>query len=93
MEQNEISVHQVRIASCLRDSGIWMTNADIAKAANVSKRTARLHTHRLTQLGLLDQADVYPGHRFRWSNKADKRNTAYLQRLERAFEAFNMTAA
>lgn len=52
------------------------------------KRTARQHTRRLVDLGVLDMAEVFPAHRFRLSAKADKRKRAYLARLERACEVF-----
>lgn len=45
---------------------------------------------KLVDLGLLDQAEVFPAHRYRLSSKADKRNKSYLQRLERAAEVFGI---
>ena len=88
MEQAEISEHQWKIYACLAKTQRWMTNRELATATGVSLRRVSFHTQNLVKLGILDQAEVYPGHRFRLSTKADKRNTAYLQRLQQAGEIF-----
>lgn len=91
MEKSEISIHELRICSFLRSPpDKWSTNNEIAKAASVSDRTARAHTLRLVKLGMIDQAKVFPSHRFRWSTKADKRNAAYWERLKMAAEVFGL---
>ena len=88
-ENNEISIHEVRIYNVLQSNQTqWITNKQIATEAKVSGRTARLHTLRLVKLGILDQAEVFPAHRYRISEKASKRNVAYVQRLEKAKEVF-----
>ena len=51
-------------------------------------RTVRLHTMRFVKLGMLDQAEVFPAYRYRWSKKSDRRNMAYSQRLEQAASVF-----
>ncbi len=92
MEKNEISEHEVKVFVALR-SGKWMTNSDIHKACDgVSERTVRLHTHRLVALGVLDQAEVFPAHRYRLSDMASKRNAAYFKRLEAACKVFGLEA-
>ena len=68
MESNEISIHEVRIWLAL-ECGKWMSNSELAKAAHVAERTATHHTRRLTSLGLLDLAEVFPGHRYRLSDR------------------------
>lgn len=92
METNEILVHEATVYMSLRKSGNWMTNGEIAKAAlrPVAKRTVRRHTKRLVALGLLDLAEVFPGHRYRASDMADKRNAAYINRLKAACDVFGI---
>ena len=41
-------------------------------------------THRVVELGILDQAELFPAHRYRISEHADKRNKAYVIRLREA---------
>lgn len=91
MERNEISLHEAKVFQVLR-ADRWMTNHEIAAAAGVAPRTARLHTLRLQQLGIADVAEVFPGHRFRLSSKASRRNRNYLQRLEHAADVFGLGA-
>jgi DNA-binding IclR family transcriptional regulator len=88
MEKAEISEHQWKIFDCLTQANTWMSNKDIAQKTGVSLRRTGFHTNNLVQLGILDQAEVYPGHRFRVSDKASKRNTAYVLRLKQAGEIF-----
>lgn len=89
MESNEISLHEARVYSVLKSAKEqWMTAKDAAQKARVAPRTARAHVSKLTKLGLLDVAEVFPGHRYRLSDKASKRNQAYLQRLDNAIEVF-----
>lgn len=88
MEQSEVSINQVKLYQYLKTTGAWMTNKDLATALGISLRNASLHTQTLVRLGILDQAEVFPGHRYRYSAKAKKRNLAYVQRLEEATEIF-----
>ena len=88
MEQSEVSFNQVRVYSHLKTTGAWMTNREIAATLKISLRNASLHTQTLVKLGIFDQAEVFPGHRYRYSTKAKKRNLAYVQRLEEAVEIF-----
>lgn len=90
MEHNEISEHQVKIFRFMQQHKGWLTSQQVAEGAKVAARTARQHLLRLVQLGLLDQAEVFPAHRYRLSSKADKRNVAYLKRLEMACEVFGL---
>jgi hypothetical protein len=87
-ERAEISEHMVRIWRWLSDRESWETSASIAIGAGVSGRTARAHAHRLVGLGLLDQAEVFPGHRYRVSKLAEKRNKAFVLRLQEAASVF-----
>ena len=70
----------------------WMTNKEVAEKTGVSLRRTSFHTNNLVQLGILDQAEIYPGHRFKISMRADKRNTGYLKRLQQAGEIFGVQA-
>jgi DNA-binding IclR family transcriptional regulator len=86
MEHNEISLHQVKVYQYVAAGQRWMTNKDIAQGAGVAPRTARQHTKALVNLGIFDQAEVFPSHAYRLSDKAKQRNTAYLLRLQKAEE-------
>lgn len=90
-EKGEISIHEARLYRVFtKDESAWLTNRDVAKASQISERTARLHTLRLVKLGILDLAEVFPAHRFRISQMAEKRNRAYLQRLNNACSVFGI---
>lgn len=84
METNGISEHLYRIYVFVRDAKTWVTNKDIETGAKVSGRTARAHSLRLVKAGVFDQAEIFPGHRYRVTAKADKRSRGYVQRLEQA---------
>jgi DNA-binding transcriptional ArsR family regulator len=88
MEQLEVSINQVRVYHHLKTLNTWQTNKEISAALGMSLRNASLHTHRLVGMGICDQVEVFPGHRYRLSDKASKRNLAYLRRLEQAMEVF-----
>ena len=89
MERSEISHHEVRIYQSLKTRPQeWLTNKEIAGVSGVNERTVRLHTLRFVKLGMLDLAEVFPAHRFRWSAKAERRNKSYEVRLENAIEVF-----
>lgn len=86
MERSEISLHEVNIYRVFKEhSKAWLTHKDIAKLSqSKSDRTVRAHTLKLVRLGILDQAELFPQHRYRLSQKADKRNKGYMQRLDEA---------
>lgn len=92
MEKNEISIHEVRIVCAIfGNASKWLTNKEITqKAGDVSERTVRAHTLKLVKLGILDQAEVFPAHRYRWSDKSEKRNASYFLRLKSAADVFGM---
>ena len=90
-EKGEISIHEARLyKTFVLSPETWFSNREAAKLAEISERTARMHTLRLVKLGILDLAEVYPGHRFRLSKMADKRNKSYMQRLDNVCEIFGM---
>lgn len=90
MEGNEISVHQLRIYLFVKGSSAWLTSKEVAIGAKVADRTARQHLFRLVGLGIFDQAEVFPGHRYKFSDMASKRNYGYLLRLEQAKEVMSL---
>ena len=91
MEKNEVSRHEVAVYRTLAENrDDWMTSAEIASASGVAPRTARAHALKLVRLGLLDQAEVFPAHRYRLSEYASKRNRGYADRIARAADAFGI---
>lgn len=88
MEKNEISLHQLRVFDFARSRNGWLTAEEIAKGAAIASRTARHHALLLVKLGIFDQAEVFPAHRYRYSEKAQKRNRAYVIRLTTALNVF-----
>lgn len=91
-EGSEVSIHLLRVFQAVRDADGWVTSQGVADAANVKPRTARSHLIRLVRLGIVDQAEVFPGHRYRMSSLAEKRNKAFMQRMAKAAEVFGETA-
>jgi hypothetical protein len=89
-ETNEISIHEIRVFAAVSSAQDWVTSKQVASQAAVAGRTARLHLLKLTRLGLLDGAAVFPCHRYKAAEKADKRNFAYLQRITQAAEVFGV---
>lgn len=90
-ERNEVSRHEVEVFRVLSLSADWVTNRDIqSRCDGVAARTVRATTLRLVRLGVLDQAEVFPAHRYRLAPKADKRNRGYFDRLTRAAEVFGV---
>jgi DNA-binding IclR family transcriptional regulator len=91
MERSEVSRHEVSVYQTLAAAGTgWLTSKEIAERAGVAPRTARAHALKLVQLGVVDQAEVFPGHRYRLAEHAAKRNRGYVDRLTRAAEVFGM---
>ena len=86
MESIRISVHEAKIFAALKSTDqCWLTNQEIsARIKDVQLRTIRLHTNKLAKLGLLEQAELFPGYKYRVSDKAQQRNPKYLVRLAEA---------
>src|SRR5881394_3321743 len=66
----------------------WFTHHELAEEGKAAPRTVRAYTVKLVRLGLLDVAEVWPGHRYRLREKPEKRNIAYHQRLKAAQAVF-----
>jgi hypothetical protein len=92
METSEISLHQLRVYEFVRSAGQWVTAGDIAAGAGVAPRTARAHALKFVLSGVFDQAEVFPAHRYRLSDMAEKRNKAMVQRLTVARDVFAAAA-
>ena len=67
----------------LRQATEPITNTEIALQTRVDLRTVQRHTKYLLQLGMIDLYETSPNHLYLLSEKADKRNAAAYQRLER----------
>lgn len=89
VETSEISIHELRIFRTLETAGgKWLSSKAVAEQSRVSPRTARGHLLKFVQLNIAEQAEVFPGHRYRLATLASKRNPGYMLRLERAAEVF-----
>ena len=89
METSEISFHFLNVFDAAKNHEGWLTSKELARIAGVADRTARAHAARLVSLGLFDLAEVFPGHRYRFSALADKRNKAMITRLDVARNVFS----
>jgi hypothetical protein len=90
-ETNEISFHLVKVYVFLKKNSGWHTARKIAAGATVADRTARAHVLKMVQLGIVDQAEVFPAHHYRLSNLASKRNKTFVQRIEEAMQIFGLS--
>ena len=96
MERSEISRHEVEIVRVLSGhQGKWLSNAEIGGQLQikVSPRTIRATTLKLVKIGILDQAEVFPAHRYRLSGFAANRDRGYWDRVNRAAEVFGVSIA
>lgn len=60
-----VSKHQVEVYRIVSKSSQWLTTQEIAAAAGVAERTARLHAKGLADLGCIARERVFPGYRYR----------------------------
>lgn len=91
MERNEVSIHEAKLFWAFRaQPATWSTSKEMGERSGISPRTARAHCLKLTTLGIVDVAEVFPAHRYRLAEKADKRNGGYVRRLEFACEVFGL---
>ena len=87
VERNEVSLHEVKFWLAINES--WKTSKQLQQEAGLGGSTARMYCRKFVALGICDQAEVFPAHRYRKSDKAAKRNLAYVQRLEQAVSVFS----
>ncbi len=88
MESKEISHHQVRLFNYLSNQTDWCTAAAASEGSQIASRTARMHLLKFVKAGIVDQMTLFPGHRYRLSPLAEKRNKTLIQRLKAAVEVF-----
>lgn len=88
MENTEISLHLLKVYLFAKRTDGWFTNAEVTKAAGISDRTARAHTKTLVDKGVLERAEVFPGHRFRLRLI----NKAFAKKLDEAVGTFGSAA-
>lgn len=88
VETSQISEHQLRVFCFMMDlPDRWLSSQEIAQGAGVNPRTSRQYCKYFTEAGLFDMIEVFPGHRYRFSGMAEKRNPAIYKRLMFAIEA------
>lgn len=88
-EKSEISLHLVKVFKAIKDAdGKWVTNKEVSAMIKMPLRTVASHTLHLSDAGMINQAEVFPAHKFQFSGKADKRNKAFYERVIRAMEIF-----
>lgn len=91
MDGPTTSKHQVAVFLAFKAKPKdWHTNLEIAAISGVGHRTARLHTAKLAQAGVLDQEQTFPGYRFRLAAKPTKPAQDNMKRLERAAQVFGL---
>lgn len=91
MGNNEISLHEIRVYVALKQAKRWLTNRELSEEMKMPLRTVSLKTKKFVELNICDMAEVFPGHRFKFSERASKRNTAYIKRLENALDVFGLS--
>lgn len=92
MEHHTISRHEVALYNAMKESEGWHTVHEWAALSGIASRTANRHCARLTQLGILDQMNLFPGYRYRLSTFAEERNRAYVQKLDKAVEVIGQSS-
>lgn len=91
MERSEVSQHEVLVIKELCNQyGSWITAKELADKTGIAPRTARAHVNKLVKLGLVEMAEVFPGHRYQLSEFASKRNRGYFDRIKRAAEVLGI---
>jgi predicted transcriptional regulator len=87
MESVKISPHEVAVFKALT-ADRWVTVAEVAKQADVARRTAQNHLAKLLAQNIVERVEVFPAFRYRRATDAEERNREYVDRLTEAAEAF-----
>lgn len=89
MTKETTSIHEVKVYLALKSfEGKWASNHELSRfASGVSPRTIRAHVLSMVKLGMVEQMAVFPGHRYRLAEKADKR---LVRRFDAAAEVFGL---
>jgi predicted DNA-binding transcriptional regulator YafY len=88
MEFKEISSQLVAIIDHLESTKDWVSVIDIAAETCISRSTVRSHIRKLLGLGIVNIARLYPGFRYRFSEKAKLQ--PFWVRIEEARAGFNL---
>lgn len=89
ISSHEVAVYRALAYRALTSARSWLSSAELAARAGVVPRTARHHALRLVRLGIVEQAAVFPGHRYRLAEEGVG-DTAYLARLLHAAEVLGV---
>jgi hypothetical protein len=86
-----ISLQETTLYLALRDSGEWMSIADLAERAKMTVHTVRVHARRFAELGIAECVELFPGNRYRLGKARPQGDGAdYVKRLEVAVAAFGL---
>lgn len=88
-EKSEISFHLIKIWRYVKQKQKWVSHQQISEEANVNERTVRAHIRYLVSAGLVDKMEMFPQHRYRYSEMGEKRNKTFCDRLESASAIFS----
>ena len=83
-DTKRISTQEIRVYLALSRNG-WSTSAQLATAAEVSRRTAQTHVRRLAAHGLAERRELSPAYLYRRAQNHPLSD--YAQRLLGAAEA------
>lgn len=96
-EQSTISIYDIEMFRVISiHKGNWLTNAEIHEKCVKPKptdRTVRNFTKRMTEIGLLREVKVSPGHRFTLAGTFTAHAIAYRERLLEAAYALGVVIA
>lgn len=90
-ERSEISDKEAKFFLALKKATGWTTAKELSVEAGCSERTGRMYALKFVRLGLADLAEVFPAHRYKFAEKAQRRNAAYVQRMEQVVEVFGLS--
>jgi hypothetical protein len=65
MTDRRVSPHLLAVYDFVRSRQGWASSGDIATGAGVAPRTARAHARLLSEQGVFDVAQSFPGNRYR----------------------------
>jgi predicted DNA-binding transcriptional regulator len=91
MEFKVISSQLVAIIDFMEFTHDWVSVRDIAADTDISHHTVRSHIRKLFNLGIVNIARLYPGYRYRFSEKAKLQ--PFWLRVEEARAGFGLCIA
>jgi DNA-binding Lrp family transcriptional regulator len=90
MEFKEISTQLVEITKYMESTHAWVSIRQIAADTGISHNTVRPHVRKLMNLGIVNKVTLYPGYRYRFSEKGKLQ--PFWLRLEEAKAGFNLSS-